>query len=159
MGLQEIKAQLQSKSILFSEDPINHTPSVIGYDKKFKWTWFATQLNTFIVAVDLGAETVSIKTIEDYLTASFQYAKTHYTGWPRGLQAGLGVIVILISENIDDAAIRYCQELKSGKKWAGFSIPVAVDSSKNQVYAFDKNPLWGKIYYPYFKALIQAVLA
>lgn len=81
MGLSEIKAKLQSQSIFFSEDAINHIPSVIGYDKKFKWTWFATQLNTFIVAVDLGAEAVSVRTIENYLTAFFQYAQTHYTGW------------------------------------------------------------------------------
>jgi hypothetical protein len=54
-----------------------------------------------------------------------------------------------------EGAIRYCRELKSGKKWAGFSIPVTINSSTNQVYFFEKNPIWGRIYYPYFKKMIN----
>ena len=76
----------------------------------------ATQLNTFIIASDFGDVMITEQTIEEFLAELFKYAKTNYRGWPRGLQSGLGVIAILVSENIDEGAIRYCKELKSGKK-------------------------------------------
>jgi hypothetical protein len=154
MTLQIIKERLNVKSIFFSEEKINGRPTVIGYDKQFRWRWMATQLNTFIMASDFGDEIISKQEIENFFTESFKYAKIHYSGWPRGLQSGLGVIAILVSENIDEEAKRYCKELKSGKKWAGFSIPVTINSSTNEVYFFDKNPVWGRIYYPYFRKMI-----
>ncbi|MCP4427193.1 MAG: hypothetical protein GY803_22120 [Chloroflexi bacterium] len=155
MTLKNIKEQLNSKSIFFAEDAINNRPSVIGYHKKFKWSWMATQLNTFIVASDFGDDLITEQEIENSLNAAFQYAKKNYSGWPKGLQSGLGVIVILISDHIDEAAVNYCTELKSGKKWAGFSIPVTINSATNQVYFFDKKPVWGRIYYPYFERMIR----
>jgi hypothetical protein len=154
MILQEIKKRLESQSILFSEDELQGRPTVIGYDKKFKWRWLATQLNTFLVAVDFGNDPVSVAVIEAALTDSIAYAKQHYTGWPRGLQSALGVIVILVSSQIDDRAIEYCRELQSGKKWAAVTIPIAIDSSTGQVHSFNRNPIWGRIYYPYLKDLI-----
>ena len=155
MTLKSIKERLNSKAILFSEDKIKDRPTAIGYEKKFRWLWLATQLNTFVVASDFGNEIITQQTIEDFLTESFKYAKENYTGWPRGLQSGLGVISILISTKVDNAAVEYCQKLLSGKKWAGFSVPVTVNSSTNTVYSFDKNPIWGRIYYPYFKQMIK----
>ena len=156
MILQNIKERLNSKSIFFSEDKINNRPTVIGYDKKFKWRWMATQLNTFIMASDFSDEVITEQEIENFLTESFKYAKINYKGWPRGLQSALGVIAILVSKNIDEDAIKYCKGLKSGKKWAGLSIPVTINSSTNQVYFFDKNPVWwGRIYYPYFNKMIN----
>lgn len=155
MILQNIKERMNSKSVFFSEDRINNKQTVIGYDKKFKWRWLATQLNTFIIASNFGEEIITKQTIEDFLTESFKYATINYHGWPRGLQSGLGVIAILISKNIDEEAIIYCKKLKSGKKWAGFTIPVTINSSTKKVSFFDKNPIWGRIYYPYFKQIIN----
>lgn len=159
MMLEKIKQALVNKSIFYSEDRINDTPTVIGYEKKFRWLWVATQLNTFIVVCDLGEERVSEAVLERYLDPAFAYAKKHYRGWPRGLQSGIGVIVILISNTVDDGAIAYCKEQKSGKKWAGFSVPVVINSVSNAVYFFDRNPVWGRIYYPHFRRLIAEITA
>lgn len=115
MILQEIKKRLESQSILFSEDQVHGRPTVIGYDKKFKWRWFATQLNTFLVAIDFGSDPVTVATIEAALTDSFAYAKENYNGWPRGLQSGVGVIAILMSSQIDERAIEYCRKCNEGR--------------------------------------------
>ncbi len=154
MNLESIKNKLQSKSIYLSEAPIFEKPTVIGYEKKFRWRWMATQLNTFIVATDFGDENITIKLLEEHLTTSFRFAKKNYTGWPRGLQSGLAVISIVISSHIEEASKEYCLQLKSGKKWAGFSIPVTINTSTNEMYHFKKSPIWGMIYYPYFKKMI-----
>ncbi|MCH2046109.1 MAG: hypothetical protein MK212_18480 [Saprospiraceae bacterium] len=155
MNLDSIKEKLQNASIFHSENEMLNHKTVIGYEKKFRWAWFATQLNTFIVATDFGEETVDVPTIEKHLTESFNFAKKNYRGWPRGLQSGLGAICILISSNITADAKEYCQKLKSGKKWSGFSIPIAYNPETKEYFQFLSNPMWGAIYYPHFRKLID----
>jgi hypothetical protein len=154
MNLESIKEKLKSSSIFLSEEKLMGKPTVIGYEKKFKWSWMATQLNTFIIVSDFGDENITVDLIEKYLTESFNFAKKNYTGWPRGLQSGLGVISVVISTSIDENAKEYCKRLKSGKKWAGFSIPVTINSSTNEINSFEKKPTWGRIYYPHFEKMI-----
>lgn len=157
MNLTTIKNSLEANKIYLSDEQVLERPTIVGYEKKFRWAWIATQLNTFIVATDFGEEEITVDLIEKHLSTGFALAKKNYTGWPRGLQSGMGVISILISTNIDAAAQEYCLKLKSGKKWAGFTIPVAVDSSSNTVYSFEKKPMWGRIYYPHFRKLIDGL--
>ncbi|MBC8756289.1 hypothetical protein H2O64_16565 [Kordia sp. YSTF-M3] len=159
MNLASIKSKLQSDNIFHSEDSILEQPTVIGYDKKFKWSWMATQLNTFIVASDFKDKEITVQTIEAHLKQAFEYSRKNYKGWPRGLQSGVGVISILISENVTEEAKIYCKKLKSGKKWAAFTIPVVIDASTKEVFAFDKKPIWGRIYFSYFKRMIQELTA
>jgi len=157
MNIESIKLSLKRDSIFHSEEKIRNKTSIIGYEKKFKWSWMATQLNTFITVTDFGSEEINKAVIEEYLTESFKFSKKNYTGWPRGLQSAIGVISVLISSNITEEAKDYCLQLKSGKKWAGFSIPVVYDSSANKLFYFEKNPMWGRIYYPHFKKLINGL--
>ena len=157
MKLATIKEKMNALAFFHSEESIQNKPTAIAYEKKFKWIWFATQLNTFIVAIDYGEESVSVSTIEAALTESFQYARRNYRGWPRGFQSGVGVITILLSSNIDEQAATYCREMKAGKKWAGFAIPVTVDTTSGEVHAFRKYPMWGRIYFPHFKRCIEAL--
>lgn len=154
INFESIKENLKSKAIFVSEERISNKPTVIGYDKKFKWGWFATQLNTFIVVSDFGDEKLTVDLMENHLSEAFEFAQKNYTGWPRGLQSGLGVISILMSKNVTSDVSEYCRELKAGKKWAGFSVPVVVNSSTNELDFFEKNPIWGMIYYPYLKKMI-----
>lgn len=158
MNLASIKKNLQAREIFFSEDKILERPTVIGYEKKFKWKWMATQLNTFVVASDFKNDEVTPEMVEAHLNHAFDYAKKNNKGLPRGFQSGVGAISILFSSKVTQEAKDYCQELKSGKKWAGFIIPVVVDTSEKKAYFFEASPLWGKIYFPHFKQLIQALL-
>lgn len=156
-SLQSIEKDLKDRRIFHSNDEIISLPSAIGYEKKFRLSWMATQLNTFVVVSDAGGQSVSTGMIEEHLTEAFKYAKKHYKGWPRGLQSGLGVISILIGDEVDADAQEYCLKLKSGKKWAGFSIPVTISRASGQVYFFKSKPMWGRIYYPYFEKMIKGL--
>ena len=155
MNIESIKAKLNESSIYYSEEKILENKSVIGFEKKFKWSWFGTQLNTFIVVTDFGNKEIDESLIENHLFESFELSKKNYKGWPSGLQSGVGVISVLISNNISDKAKDYCLKLKSRKKWAGFSIPVVHNSETNETFQFEKNPVWGRMYYPHFKKLID----
>lgn len=155
MKLGNIKLALETRNMYFSNDQICGKPTMIGYEKKFRWAWMATQLNTFVVASDFGSDEVSVETIEKHLNEAFPYAKKNYKGWPRGLQSGMGVISIIISSNLTDSAKEYCHKLATGKKWAGFTIPVVIDGNTGEIHSFDKNPMWGAIYYPHFRKMIN----
>ena len=39
----------RNENINFEQQTINGINCSVGYIKKFKWSWFATQLNTFII--------------------------------------------------------------------------------------------------------------
>lgn len=158
VNLTTIKANLQAANIFLSDEVTLNNPSVMGYEKKFRWFWFATQLNTFIVAGDFDDEKITPMVIEKYLDISFELAKKNHTGWPRGLQSARAVIVILISSNITEEAKDYCRKLKSAKKWAAFTIPIVLDRQTNEVFRFEKKPVWGLIYYPYFTRLINKII-
>ncbi|QLG44856.1 hypothetical protein [Costertonia aggregata] len=155
MILENIKGKLAQRLIEPLEGTMLGNPTVIGYEKKFKWSWMATQMNTFIVATDMQGKPVTPIELQEHLNQSYAYAKKNYTGWPKGLQSGISVISILISDKVDPEAASYCTQLKSGKKWAAMTIPIVIDSSTKEVHLFEKNPMWGRIYYPYFKKLIK----
>ena len=47
--MKDLKKQFENEKIYFAEENIDGFDCTIGYIKKFKWRWFATQLNTFII--------------------------------------------------------------------------------------------------------------
>ena len=158
MSLIAIKQHLLDRDIFHSEASIGGYPCVVGYEKQFRWSWVATQLNCFVVAVDCGDTAITPETFETLFPESYAYAKTHYNGWPRGLQSGVGVMLVLVGSNVTEEAQDYCVQLKAGKKWAGFSIPLAKSTADGESYCFAKKPAWGRIYYGYFEKLAHTLL-
>lgn len=158
MNIHDIKTRLQTMSIFLADETIAQRPAVVGYDKRFRWRWFATQMNTFVFAIDCGDELITAAIIEGVLADCHEYATKNSQGWPRGFQSGLAAIAILCSSSIDESARTYCRNLKTGIKWAGFSVPIVVDSSTKEVHQFEKNPAWGRIYYPFFKRLAKQLV-
>lgn len=155
MKINSIKENFQQNGIFYSEDSILEQTTAIAYEKKFRWTWAATQLNTFIFVSDFGDEEVTVRLIEKYIHHAVEYSKKHYSGWPKGIQSGTAIIPILISTQISAEAIEYCQKLKSGRRWKVFTVPTMIDGRTNQFIQFTKNPLWGMIYYPHLQRLIN----
>ena len=98
MNLEDVRTNLEQNNIFHASDPLPDYPSLAGYDKQFRWSWMATQLNTFYVIAEVEEE-LSVVKLEELLQTSFQYAEKHYNGWPRGLQSGIGVILIIITPN------------------------------------------------------------
>ena len=146
---------LKSKGIYLKNDLIGNVSSNIGYIKEFRWSWFATQMNTFII---IGQTTNAINraNIEAFSMNCYNYAIKHNKGWPRGLQAAVASIAILTGENIETPAIEFCEKL-SKKHWAAFEIPVLYKGPGNKTYRFKTNPIWGTLYFPYFARLIDSI--
>jgi hypothetical protein len=128
----------------------------VKYVKRFRFKWFATQLNTYIFVRE--QDEVTKKEIEDFSDECFKYASKLKNGWPRGLQAGFGSIAILKSQLIHQDAIDYCKTF-SKKHWAAFEIPVVCDSSSKKYYKNNDKKLWGAVYYSFLRDLIKQTLS
>jgi hypothetical protein len=146
--------KLKSDTTFLGQETIGGIICNVGYLKEFKWTWFATQLNTFIITGET-TEKVDRKMIENFSTACFNYAIKNNKGWPRGLQAGVGSIAILQAKEIDKEAEAFCRTPYK-KHFSAFEIPVLYHTENKDIIRFTNNPLWGAIYMPYFKKIIDS---
>ncbi len=124
-----------------------------AYLKEFRFSWSATQLNTFI-SVGQFDGIITKEVIEDFSKANFKYSLKNHKGWPRGLQAGVVSISVLIGDNITEDAIEFCENF-SKKYWSAFELPVIVDIAKKRTISFKSSPIWGTIYFPYIQELIE----
>ena len=146
---------LKNENIYFGQATINGIPCSIGYIKKFKWSWMATQLNTFII-IGKTSSPIDKKEIEDFSTSCFKYSLKNHKGWPRGLQAGVGSIALLQGSSVSSEAQAFCEKL-SKKHWSAFEIPVIFNTAENKAIRYKSNPIWGRIYFPFFTKTIDSI--
>lgn len=127
----------------------------VGTIKKFKWSWFATQLNTFVFIGETD-QIIDKTLIENFSRNCFEYAVKHNTGWPRGFQSGIASIAILKGSSIDNSAIEFCSRF-SKKHWSAFEMPLLYDTTQNKIIKNQSGKIWGAIYVPYLNNIINAV--
>ena len=156
---QKITAALSAKGLNVVETRILTVSSSVAYDKQFRWSWMATQLNTFIAVTDGGDELITPAILWRHQMEAYENAKSNNTGWPRGFQSGLASISIIISTNLSQEAKDYCTVLKAEKRLGGFTIPVVIDGTTGEVFRFKKKPYWGRIYYGFFGEMIDSITA
>ena len=149
------KEVLKQNGLFIENTTINGIPCSVGYDKQFRWSWMATQLNTFIF-IGTSDQPIDKALIENFSNGCYEYSIKNNKGWPRGLQAGVGSIAILKGKTIDQEAYAFCEK-PSKKHWSAFEIPVIYDTANNNVIKYLKKPIWGTIYFPYFTEMIAAV--
>ncbi len=146
---------LQQENLYLKQENIGGISCIIGYIKKFKWSWFATQLNTFII-IGETSNTIDKTAIENFSTACLKYALQNHQGWPRGLQSGIGSIAVLKGSNVTADAVLFCEK-PTKKHWSAFEIPVIYDESRRKAVRYIKTPIWGKIYFGFFTKLIDSI--
>lgn len=147
---------LRNQKIYFGSEIVGGIFCHIGYIKKFRWSWVATQMNTFIIIGQTDGR-IDKKMAEDFSTACLNYANKNNKGWPKGLQAAVASISVLQGKEIEPDAIIFCEEA-SKKHWSAFELPVIFDIEQKKGFRFKKNPIFGAIYYPYFAELIDDVI-
>jgi hypothetical protein len=153
MDIQEIFKQ---KAINYNTDSIDGIECTIGYIKKFRLGWTATQLNTFVI-VGETSELIDKKRIERFSGEAINYAIKNNKGWPRGFQSSVSSIAILKGEEVDITAIGFCEN-PTKKHLAAFEIPVVYDATSKRGIKYKNKPLWGRIYFPYFTKTIDGII-
>lgn len=147
---------LKQIGIYVGNDIIGGISCAIGYEKKFKWSWLATQLNTFVFIGTIEGH-VDRAVIEKFSNDCYEYAIKNNRGWPRGLQSGVGSIAILQATSVDQSAAMFCYS-PNKVHWSAFEIPIIVDTTHKTLIKYLSTPLWGTIYFSYFTDKINTVV-
>jgi len=130
------------------QDRILDMDVTIATKKIFKLTWFATQLNIFVCMSNV--DYISSDLIKNFSSAALDYGIIFKEGLPRGLQSGVVSFSVLASLSIDEDAIKWINK-KPKKHFAAFEFPVLYDLNNHEIYYYEKTPMWGAIYYGFFR--------
>ncbi|MBM3247457.1 hypothetical protein FJZ17_02880 [Candidatus Pacearchaeota archaeon] len=148
----KIYSKFKQEGFELQKDKINSFDVTVATKKQFKLSWFATQMNFFAI---MGVSNkITKETIEEFSKSCMDYAIKDNKGLPRGIQAGVVSFALLVSSNVDEDAKKFAQE-RPKKHFAAFEMPIIFDLKDNTVYYYDKNPIWGFIYYKTFRNFIE----
>jgi hypothetical protein len=131
---------------------VNSIDVIVATNNKFDWKWFATKL--YIFAIVGAVDKITKDIIEDHSIYSLDYALKHKVGLPRGLQAGVASFALLASYNIDEKAKKWVLSIPK-KHFSAFEMPVIADLKNINLYYCKNTPVWGGIYYKFFREFIE----
>ncbi|MFI5753849.1 levansucrase [Streptomyces sp. NPDC051569] len=118
-------------------------PVLIGRRADFRWRWMGTNLHLFTIAASVPE--VTVPGIQAFTTQTLAYARKNKGGLPVGLQTGVAVFPVLVSERVDPAAIAWAEE-KQRNQFACFARPVVVDATRRHVGLYGGKPTLGRAY-------------
>lgn len=149
---ETVHEKLRQDGFELFDDKICGLGVVIATKKEFRLSWFATQMNIF--AIMSAVKNVSKDVIEDFSKCSIEYAIKHKGGLPRGLHTGVCSFALLVSSNIEEDAKQWVQK-RPKRHFAAAEIPVLYDLKSNELFYYKKTPIWGAIYYGFFRTFIE----
>ncbi|MFC5032348.1 levansucrase [Streptomyces sp. SID13666] len=116
---------------------------LVGRRSDFRLRWMATNLHVFTIAA--AVPEITAATIDTFTTQTLSFAKKNKGGLPVGMQTGVAVFPVLVSERVDPAAMAWAEE-KQRNQFACFARPVVVDTARHYVGLFRGKPALGWIY-------------
>ncbi|RDG39095.1 levansucrase [Streptomyces corynorhini] len=141
--LAGLESRLAADGCAPRQDNWGGAPVLVGRRSDFRLRWLATNLHLFTIAA--AVPYVATETIAVFTGQCLQYARENKGGLPVGLQTGVAVFPVLVSERVDPAALAWARE-RQRNEFACFARPVVVDSSKGEVAVFRGKPLIGRGY-------------
>lgn len=151
--MAKAKEIFEEQNIYAGQANINGLDCTVGYIKKFKWSWFGTQLNTFIIVAETDQPIDAIG-LQQFSKSCYDYAIANNKGWPRGLQSGIGSIAVVQAKEIMPDAIKFAEGF-STTHFSAFELLVLMDMEKRTVYKCRTAPVWGAIYNSFFTETIN----
>ena len=123
----------------------------VTYEEVFKWKWIATKLKIFSFVA--YSEELNAHQIIDYSKECLQYALKNKKGLPIGWQNGIVSNNVIVSKHVMTDAIATVTS-RPVKHFAAFEMPVIYDLSKNLLYFYNGEIIWGSIYNTFLKDFI-----
>ncbi|AXG76481.1 levansucrase [Streptomyces paludis] len=141
--LAGLESRLAADGCAPRQDNWGGAPVLVGRRADFRLRWMATRLHLFTIAA--AVPHIDFQTIATFTNQSLQYARKNKGGLPVGLQTGVAVLPVLVSERVDPAALAWARE-KQRNEFACIARPVVVDSARGEIAFFRGHPMIGGIY-------------
>ena len=154
----DFHAYLQTVTARFPESEkkgeliLDHVHAHQFYGEKFAFKWMATKLKIFSF-VSYRSE-ISEAAIKAYSGKCMSQALEGYGGLRRGMQSGVVSFHVLVSKYVDPKAIAWVKS-RPKKRFAAFEMPVIYDLTNQKLYYYEEKPMWGSIYYSFFREYIE----
>ncbi|MFE7761892.1 levansucrase [Streptomyces sp. NPDC057438] len=117
-------------------------PVLVGRRADFRLRWMAKMhLFTVVVAVP----EITMPTIGTFTFQAMEYAKRVKGGLPAGLQTGICLFPVLVSDRVDPAAVQWA-EGQARHEWGITARPVVVDSARQYVGLCRRKGFVGRAY-------------
>jgi hypothetical protein len=115
----------------------------------------ATKLHFFATFVQVPQATPQV--LGQLTTESLRHADLT-RGALRGLQSGLGVLPILVSENVCPEACAMAQR-RPQTEFGALLLPAVVDAASGRTYSYTGRMLWGAVYLGWMRAQLARITA
>ena len=146
--LSQVKTQFpKTKGII-----IDNSDTTVIYEEVFKWKWSATKLKIF--SFIKFSDIISLNQLEDYSSACLAYARKNKKGLPIGFQNGIVCNNVLVSESVNDSVISFVTS-RPKKHFCVFEMPIIFDLSKNKLFFYNGEIVWGVMYQSFIKDYIN----
>jgi len=152
MNYNEYLSKVEAKFSTAKDVAVEQYRTKMLYEEKFEMKWIATKLKMFSFVT--YAPHVTAQDISDYSNLCIAHALSTYKGLPHGFQNGVASFNVMASEKVDPEAIAFAKS-RPKKHFAAMQMPVIYDLSSNEIFYYEKTPLWGAIYYKHFREYIQ----
>ena len=120
-------------------------PYLLGYRKDLR---ALSRLHLFTIAAVVPE--VSLAGLEQFTEFAMDTALRRKKGLPRGLQSGVGVFPVLISDRVEPAAAKRAAVWQR-TRFACLGRPTVVDTGQRTVSAYRGRPFAGLVYAPYLR--------
>lgn len=152
--LEALATRMAADNFAVSRVPLQSTTAVVGYQNRFRLRWFATRLHLFLVSGGLPEATA--ESVGGFMQEALEYGLDQQ-GQKRGLQKGVAIIPIAVSDDVRDDAVQMVTA-SPRKAFAVIATPIVVDGVTNMVYRYTGRTLWGGIYNAWLNERIATCL-
>ena len=140
--IKEVASRLRADGAEVTTESMRELTMLVGYRSQFRLRWFATRLNLFTIIGSV--QTVTVAGLEQFSKDAIDYAIAR-KGQFRGLQNGVAVIPVLVSERIEPDAATYATNTLV-RRFSAFAWPATVDLTSRHVYKHEGRVFLGGVY-------------
>ncbi|GIJ78392.1 hypothetical protein SAMN05443287_10116 [Micromonospora phaseoli] len=149
-----VRQRMAADGCAVTDETIRSMPVVVGYRARIR---ALTRIHIFAVAAEV--ERVDEASLRAYVDDVVNLGLERKGQW-RGLQSGVIVLPILVTESVDSAAVALTQKAYrlNVNGFAAMAQPAVVDVKAGQVWTFRGTRLWGYAFNSLVKQLYNAYL-
>jgi transcriptional regulator with XRE-family HTH domain len=147
-----VHEKLRQDKFVLTNDNIDGLNVVVATKQEFQLLWFGTQMNIFVIMG--GLDNISRDVIENFSKHAIDYAIKNNQGLPLGFLSCVTSFALLVSSSIDEDAKQFVQGSYK-KHFAAFEMPVLFNVKSKELFYYKDTPLWGSIYYKFFRDFIE----
>jgi hypothetical protein len=152
--LQVTASNLKADGNVVTAVDLPSGPVTVGYKGEFRWSWFATKLNLFVVVTTRPEATAH--NVSTLISEAINYAK-QTKGRLRGLQTGVAVMPILASASVSPEAMDLIKSRPS-RGFAAIAMPAIVDLSTDEANYYEGRLVLGAVYTKWLRERLAQAL-